>query len=362
MVHHLLNGSYDADQWMISYRFMDDYSEGAHPAILALLSQTNFEQTDGYGNDRFCQEAAMLIQKRIENPQAAIHFVSGGTQANQIVLASLLKPYESVIAAKTAHINVHEAGAIEATGHKINTVETSDGKLDAEKIQQIVNEHTDEHMVKPRAVFISHSTEVGTIYQRSELEQIVQTCRKNGLYLYLDGARLGSALTSFQADLTLPDLARLVDIFYIGGTKNGAMFGEAIVINRPSLQADFRYHLKQRGALFAKGRFLGLQFLALFQDDLYFQLARHANTLAAKLAQGLADQGFAFLTASPTNQIFPILPNTFIDELQKQYSFYTWIKIDAIHSAIRLVTSWATQEKKVDELLETVKKLSDRAK
>ena len=342
---------------MTSYQFRNDYSEGAHPAILELLASTNLDQESGYSEDRFCLEAAKLIKAKLENPQSTVHFVSGGTQANQIVLASLMKPYESVIAAQTAHIFVHEAGAIEATGHKINAVETTDGKLDPGKIQRVVDEHTDEHMVKPRVVFISHSTEVGTVYRRSELEAISATCRENGLVLYLDGARLGSGLTSSKSDLTLPDLARLTDIFYIGGTKNGAMLGEAIVINNLALQPDFRFHLKQRGALFAKGRFLGIQFLALFQEDLYFDLARHANRLAAKMAQGLTDQGFRFLTMPASNQIFPILPDALIAELQKQFGFYTWAKVDTEQSAVRLVTSWATSEVKVDEFLNTVQKI-----
>ncbi len=351
---------------MSIYQFLNDYSEGAHPAILELLARTNLDQEIGYGEDRFSLEAADLIKAKLENPQSAVHFVSGGTQANQVVLAALLKPYESVIAAQTAHIFVHEAGAIEATGHKINAVPTTDGKLDPEKIRGVVAEHTDEHMVKPRVVFISHSTEVGTVYRRSELEAIAATCRENGLVLYLDGARLGSGLTSPQSELTLPDLARLTDVFYIGGTKNGALFGEAIVINNrtpprfggfPALQTDFRYHLKQRGALFAKGRFLGLQFLALFKDDLYFELARHANRLAAKLANGLADQGFRFLTPPASNQIFPILPDPLIAKLQKHYGFYTWVRVDAAHSAARLVTSWATLDEKVDEFLEAVRTL-----
>ena len=345
---------------MAVYQFLNDYSEGAHPAILELLASTNLDQEIGYGEDRFCLEAAALIKARLDSPPSVVHFVSGGTQANQIVLAALMKPYESVIAAQTAHIFVHEAGAIEATGHKINAVPTTDGKLDPEKIQNVVDEHTDEHMVKPRVVFISHSTEVGTVYRRSELEALAATCRENGLYLYLDGARLGSGLTSSQSDLTLSDLARLTDIFYIGGTKNGALFGEAIVINNPALQTDFRYHLKQRGALFAKGRFLGIQFLALFRDNLYFDLARHANRLAAKLAGGLADQGFRFLTAPASNQIFPILPDALIAELQKQYGFYTWARVDADHSAVRLVTSWATLDDKVDEFLEAVRTLNGR--
>lgn len=343
---------------MVSYNFFNDYSEGAHPAILELLTQTNFEQADGYGNDRWSQEAAQLIKARIESPQAAVHFVSGGTQANQIVLAALLKPYESVIAAQTAHIHVHEAGAVEATGHKINLVETQDGKLSAAQIERVVAEHTDEHMVKPRVVFISHSTELGTIYQRRELAEIARVCRQQGLYLYLDGARLGSALTSSAADLTLPDLVQWVDAFYIGGTKNGAIFGEAIVINNPNLQTDFRYHLKQRGALFAKGRFLGIQFWTLFKNDLYFELASYANRLAAMLSQGLAAQGFTFLTPAATNQVFPILPNALISELQKHYGFYVWAKVDEARSAIRLVTSWATKEEKVAEFLGVVKSLA----
>jgi threonine aldolase len=340
---------------MAKYKFLNDYSEGAHPAILESISRMNFEQEEGYGNDSFSQEAAELLKKQLGNPHAAVHFVSGGTQANLIALASMMKPFESVVAAQTAHIYVHEAGAIEATGHKINIVETIDGKLNPHQIQTVVNEHTDEHMVKPRVVFISNSTEVGTIYRRGELEGISQVCRENGMYLYMDGARLGSALTSKESDLTLTDLSRLVDVFYLGGTKNGALFGEAIVISNPALQSDFRYHLKQRGALLAKGRLLGLQFLALLRDDLYLDLARRANTLAGKLSRGLAEHGFPFLTASSTNQIFPILPNDLIVELQKQYGFFVWSKVDERHSSIRLVTSWATKEEKVDEFLGAVK-------
>ena len=339
---------------MYKYSFFNDYSEGAHPAILDLMAKTNLVQEDGYGEDTLSRQAADLLKQAVENPAAAIHLVSGGTQANLIVLAALLKSYESVIAARTAHIAVHEAGAIEATGHKIHTVETADGKLTAAQIQAVVDQHTDEHMVKPRAVFISNSTEVGTAYRRSELASLSQCCRENQLYLYLDGARLGSALSSAASDLTLPDLGRLVDVFYIGGTKNGALLGEAIVINTPALQPDFRYHLKQRGALLAKGRLLGIQFVGLFRNDLYFELARHANAMAAKLAGGLASQGFSFLTHSTTNQIFPILPNTLIATLQRDYGFYVWTPVDAAHSAVRLVTSWATRPEKVAEFIEDV--------
>ena len=336
---------------MLKYRFYNDYSEGAHPYILELMAKTNLDQEDGYGNDLICQQAGALLKQQIENPAAAIHFVSGGTQANLIALGSMLKPYESVIAASSAHIHVHEAGAIEATGHKINLAPSIDGKLTADQIQDIVDQHTDEHMVKPRVVFISNSTEVGTAYMKRELENISRVCHENQLYLYLDGARLGSALTSKGSDLSLPELAGLVDAFYIGGTKNGALLGEAIVITAKALQPDFRYHLKQKGALLAKGRILGVQFLGLFKDGLYFELARHANALAEKLSQGMKDQGFPFLTQSSTNQIFPILPNPLIAELQKIYGFYVWSKAGVDHSAIRLVTSWATQEARIDEFI-----------
>lgn len=340
------------------YRFFDDYSEGAHPNILDTLSKTNLDQETGYGDDSFCVKAADILKDKIKNPKAAVHFVSSGTQANLIVLASMLKPYESVIAAITAHIAVHEAGAIEATGHKINTVITNDGKLTVEKIKDVVEFHTDEHIVKPKVIFISNSTEVGTIYTKDDLQKLSDFCRENNLYLYLDGARLGSALMVEGSDLTLSDVADLVDVFYIGGTKNGALLGEAIVIINEKLQENFRYHMKQRGALLAKGRVLGIQFLELFRDDLFFKLAKHANETASKLTQEIKNMGFKFLTDSPTNQIFPILPNSIISKFQKDYGFYLWKKIDAENSAIRLVASWATQEETVDKFLSDLKILT----
>lgn len=343
---------------MPKYLFFNDYSEGVHPAILDLMTRTNISQEEGYGNDTLSREAESLLKMAIKNPRATVHLISGGTQTNMIALASLMKPYESVIAAQTAHINVHETGAIEATGHKIEIIQSADGKLTADKIQAMVDEHTDEHMVKPRVVFISNSTEVGTIYKKVELEALAQVCRKNNLILYLDGARLGSGLCSREADITLPDLARLVDIFYIGGTKNGALLGEALIINNPELQPCFRYHLKQRGALIAKGRILGAQFVGLFRDNLYFDLARHANAMAENLTRAIQDLGFQFLALSTTNQIFPILPNKLIAELQKDYGFYIWAKVDAENSAIRLVTSWATPKECIDEFIHDFKKLA----
>jgi threonine aldolase len=336
---------------MLKYLFFNDYSEGVHESIVELLRTTNFQQEIGYGEDSFSQQAAELIKKELANPAAAVHFVSGGTQANLIVLASLLKPYESVIAAQTGHIAVHEAGAIEQTGHKINTVVSSDGKLTPDLIKTVVESHTDEHMVQPKVVFISYSTEVGTIYTKAELQVLFDYCRSHELYLYLDGARLGSGLMSSQADLTLADISQLTDVFYIGGTKNGALLGEAVVINTPQLQPNFRSYLKQHGALLAKGRLLGLQFVGLFTNRLFFDLAKHANDQAAALTAGLKAQGVTFLTESTTNQIFPILPNTVIQQLESLYGFYVWSKVDADHSAIRLVTSWATRPEKVTEFL-----------
>ncbi len=340
------------------YNYFDDYSEGEHPPILEALSRTNLSQEIGYGNDSLCREAARILKERVENLDADIHFVSTGTQANLIAVTAMLRPYESVIAPVSGHIAIHEAGAVEATGHRINTVETKNGKLSAQDIQNVVDAHTDEHMVKPRAVFISQATEVGTIYKKAELEAILKVCRKNDLYLYMDGARLGSALTSSEADITLPELSKLVDMFYIGGTKNGALLGEAIVINNPKLEDNFRYYLKQRGALFAKGRVLGIQFVELFKADLYFDLAKHANQMAAKLSEGIKKHGYKFLSESTTNQIFPTLPNSVIEKLKSSYGFYVWSKIDADNSAIRLVTSWATTESAVDEFLADFNKIN----
>jgi threonine aldolase len=346
---------------MSKYRFQNDYSEGAHPRILELMTQSNLNQEEGYGNDSLSQQAEQLLKAAIGNPQAAVHFVSGGTQANLIVLAAILKPYESAVAAVTGHIYVHEAGAIEATGHKINVVNTPDGKLTADLVRQVVAQHTDEHMVKPRAVYISNSTELGTVYTRADLESLARVCREKNLILFLDGARLGAALVSAVSDLALADLAKLVDVFYIGGTKNGALLGEAIVINQPALQADFRYHIKQRGGLLAKGSLLGAQFVALFRDDLYFELARHANATAQALASGLKALGYSFFADPVTNMIFPILPNALIRFLEDRYDFYVWCPMDEDRSAIRLVTSWATPAAKVNEFLETAREWSERA-
>ncbi|WP_425808043.1 threonine aldolase family protein [Desulfitobacterium sp. Sab5] len=338
------------------YSFRNDYSEGSHARILKALMEANLVQDEGYGEDRYCLEAIRLIKARLGRNDVDIHFISGGTQTNLIAISAFLRPHEAAIAANTGHINVHETGAIEATGHKVIAVEVNDGKLKPENLKTVLEAHSDEHMVKPKLVYISDSTEIGTIYKKRELEQLSAFCKENKLILFMDGARLGSALCSAENDLKLSDLPSLVDAFYIGGTKNGALLGEALVICQDSLKEDFRYHLKQKGALLAKGRLLGIQFLELFRDDLYFDLAKNANKMASILSEGIGKAGFKFLIHSPSNQIFPIFPNTLIQKLEKNYLFNTWEKADAEHSVIRLVTSWATQENDVNAFLEDLKK------
>lgn len=336
----------------MKHSFRNDYGEGAHPALLKALMETNTVQQDGYGEDRYCREAADMIRARLGREDAVIHFLSGGTQTNLIAISSALRPHEAAIAAETGHILVHETGAIEATGHKVIAMPAEGGKLSAAAIQAAVDAHTDEHMVKPALVYLSQSTEIGSIYHKGELEAIRAVCDRNRLLLYVDGARLGSALTAASGDVTLADMARLTDAFYIGGTKNGALLGEALVLNNPSLQQDFRFHMKQKGALLAKGRIIGLQFRELFRDNLFFDLAQHANRMAARMRDGIATSGFAFLTDSPTNQLFPILPDTLIRRLQEHYGFYIWARKTDTSSSIRLVTSWATPDAVVEAFLE----------
>lgn len=338
------------------YSFKNDYSEGAHPRILNALVETNLEQAEGYGEDCYSQRAIELIKKKIGMDNIDIHLISGGTQTNLIAISAFLRPHEAAIAASTGHILVHETGAIEATGHKIISIETDDGKLTSSLIKEALDAHTDEHMVKPKLVYVSNTTEIGSIYKKAELENLSHFCRENNLILYMDGARLGSALTSPENDINLSDLGVLVDAFYIGGTKNGALLGEALVICRDSLKEDFRFHMKQKGALLAKGRLIGIQFLELFRDNLYFELAEHANKMAGFLMKEISDLGFGFLTHSPSNQIFPILPNSLISELQKNYSFYTWQKVDENNTAVRIVTSWAAREEAVEAFIRDMKK------
>lgn len=339
------------------YSFKNDYSEGAHPRILNALVETNLEQTDGYSTDYYTKRAIDLLKKEIEREEAHIHLLVGGTQVNLTAISAFLRPHQAVIGADTSHVNCHETGAIEATGHKVITVKTEDGKLKPDLIQKVVDLHTDEHMVQPKLVYISNSTELGTLYRKAELEELHNCCVKNNLLLYLDGARLGSALVSEENDLTLADIAKLTDVFYIGGTKNGALFGEALVICKESLKEDFRYFIKQKGGLLAKGRLLGIQFEELFKDGLHFQIAKHANNMALLLKKAIKEKGYGFLTDSSTNQQFPILPNDIINKIGEQYSFNVERAIDSDSTAIRFVTSWATEEDKVLEFVEYLKTL-----
>lgn len=337
------------------YSFKNDYSEGAHPRILQALAETNLEQEEGYGEDQFSLRAAELLKERIGRQDIDIHFLPGGTQTNFTALSAFLRPHQAVISASTGHIHVHETGAVEAVGHKILAVDSATGKLGPQDVQSVLDFHTDEHMVQPKLVYISNSTEIGTTYSKAELLDLSNICRENNLFLFMDGARLGSALTSQGNDLSLAEVTGLVDAFYIGGTKNGALLGEALVICREELKEDFRFHVKQRGAMLAKGRLLGIQFLELFRDELFFDLALHANKMAEILREGLKAAGFSFLTHSPSNQLFPILPNNLIAELEKKYGFYVWSKVDDQHSCIRLVTSWATPEEAVKTFLADTK-------
>ena|SRR5690606_7428201 len=341
------------------YSFKNDYAEGAHPRILHKLIETNSVQQMGYGEDDYSVEAKEVLRKKIENPDAAIYFVSGGTQTNLIVISSLLRPHEAVISAKTGHIYANETGAIEATGHRVITIETEDGKLKPVDIENILQAYSlRPHVVKPKLVYISNSTEIGTIYTKSEMESLSIYCKSKDLYLFLDGARLGQALTANNNDLALSDISRYTDVFYIGGTKNGALLGEAIIFNRTDLATDFDYMLKQKGALLAKGRLLGIQFLELFRDDLYFSLAKHANEMAMKIAHAMEAQGYPFFTPPHTNQIFPILPKAVIDELMRQYVFYEWKAVDGQRSVVRIITSWATDEDKVNAFVDSLKAIT----
>lgn len=340
---------------MISFR--NDYSEGAHPQILDALVRTNFECTAGYGTDDYCARAADALRARFSCPNADVHFLPGGTITNLTAIAAFLRPWEAVIAAKTGHIYVHESGAIEATGHKVYCVDTPDGKLTPALIRGAVMAHrdgTEEHMVLPRLVYISDSTELGTIYTKAELSAISDTCRELGLYLYLDGARMGAALVCEGNDLTPEDFPKYCDAFYVGGTKNGLLFGEALVITRDELKPYFRNVIKQRGAMFAKGRLLGVQFEEFFRDDLWLKAAEHAVTNAQRLARGMQDKGIRFYAQSPTNQIFPIFENSLMHRLEKDFVFEFTANVDADHTAVRFVTSWATAPESVDALLAAI--------
>lgn len=342
-------------------RFNSDYTEGCHPAILERLAETNMEQTAGYGEDEYCTKAAAMIREACKAPQAEVHFLVGGTQTNVTVISAALKHYQGVLTATSGHINVHETGALEACGHKCLALETMDGKLTADQIAEYVDAHfadeSFEHMVQPKMVYLSNPTEIGTIYKKAELEEIYRVCRERNLYLFLDGARLGYGLACRENDLTLPDIAALTDVFYIGGTKVGALFGEAVVITNDALKTDFRYNIKQRGGMLAKGRLLGIQFMTLFEENRYFEISAHAARLAEKLKDELTKMGVIFLVESPSNQQFPILPDEALRKLKEKYSYAYQARIDESHSAVRFCTSWATKEENVDQLLADIREL-----
>lgn len=337
------------------YSFLDDYSEGCHPDILSALSKTNLVQQTAYGDDEYSKNARQLIRKELNHTDTPVYFVAGGTLANIIIMSGALRSHEAVIAANTGHIVVRETGAIEATGHKIITVPTGDGKLTPALIEATLasNAHFP-HMTRPKLVYISNATEVGTIYTKQEVTALSACCKSNNLLLMMDGARLGTALTALKSDLSLSDVTELCDIFWIGGTKAGALIGEAIVIPNTKLADDFAFHIKQRGALLAKGRLLGIQFEALFTDKLFFTLSENANTAAQRLSSAFVTAGYTLAAATESNQIFPILPNLLISRLKEQFAFYVWEPADNDHSVVRFVTSWATDEAQIDRLTDAL--------
>lgn len=342
--------------------FNNDYSEGCCQPVLDKLVSTNMTQTGGYGIDPFCEEAAAKIKSLCKNDKLSVHFMVGGTQTNMTVINAILRPYQGVLSALSGHINVHETGAVEATGHKVLALASDDGKIRAAQITDAIQQHRcsadAEHTVQPKMVYISNPTELGTIYSLSELEAISKACHDNGLYLFLDGARLGYGLTAKGNDVTLADLARLCDVFYIGGTKVGALFGEAIVFSDLTIAEDFRYMIKQHGAMLAKGRLLGIQFSALMENDNYFTISKHANALADRIRDTIDSLGYSYLVPGVTNQIFPILPDKLLDVLSKTFSFNDQERVDETHRAVRFCTSWATTEENVNALCDALKKLS----
>lgn len=338
--------------------FHCDYLEGAHPRVLEMLQKTNMEQTVGYGEDEHCAHAAELIRTACDAPDAAVHFLVGGTQTNFTVIAAALRPYQGVLCAQTGHINVHETGAVEACGHKVLPMPDSDGKIFAEQVRAACAAHradeNHEHIVQPGMVYISVPTENGTLYTKAELQALHDACREYDIPLYVDGARMGYGLTAEDNDLTLADFAQLCDAFYIGGTKAGALFGEALVITNEKLKKDFRYMIKQQGGMLAKGRLLGIQFEALFEDGLYFDISRHANTQAYRIRDALLQKGIRMYFASATNQQFPVLSHAQLAVLDENFSYSPWAHVDADHEAVRFCTSWATKTEYVDRLVEAI--------
>lgn len=337
--------------------FRNDYSTGAHPAVWEALAQVNDVRSPGYGSDPYCEEAARTIRGLCAAPEADVHFLVGGTQVNSTALAAFLRPYEAAIAAESGHICVHETGAIEHSGHKIIARPTLEGKLTPETLEEVCHAHSTEHMVVPRLAYISNTTEIGTVYSLSELRALRTACDRLGLLLYCDGARLGSAITAPGSDAGFADYAAVCDAFTIGGTKNGLLFGEALVIANPTLKPFFRYFMKQQGAVLAKGWLLGVQFSAILKDNLYLELAAKANGLAGELTRGLEALRVSLMAASPSNQVFPILPDAVVTRLAEDFAFEIQRPSQNGYTAIRLVTGWYSTREDVDTFLQRLEVL-----
>jgi len=341
--------------------FHNDYSEGCHEKVLQKLIETNDIQTPGYGTDEYCTRAAEKIKMLCGREDLAVHFLVGGTQANLTVIDAALRPHQAALGPVGAHINVHETGAVEATGHKVLNVPSDDGKISAEQVRTVIDQHrasdSFEHEAQPKLIYISNPTEYGTLYSLAELEALSAVCREKGLYLFMDGARLGYGLTAQDYDVTLPDIARLCDVFYIGGTKVGALFGEAVVIGNPAIAEDFRYLIKQHGGMLAKGRLLGVQFDALFEDGLYFEISRHAVKMADQIRAVFDELCIPYLVPGITNQIFPVLPDGFLAELSRNFMFTEMGRVDEGHRAVRFCTSWATKQENVDALCAEIRRI-----
>ena len=344
--------------------FHNDYNEMCHPYVMEKMIAVQAMQMPGYSEDPCCARAAQLIRKLCENDDLAVHFLVGGTQANLTVIDAALRPHQAAVGAVSAHINVHETGAVEATGHKVVALPSLDGKITATQISKVMQAHlTDashEHMAQPKLVYLSNPTELGTIYSLSELKDISAVCKEYGLYLFVDGARLGYGLTASGNDLTLPDLARLCDVFYIGGTKVGAMFGEAVVISNPAIAEDFRYLIKQHGGMLAKGWLLGVQFEALLENGLYFDISAHANRMADMLRSILEKHGYPLLVDGVTNQVFAVLPDLLLEKLSADFTFSEQERVDETHRAVRFCTSWATNPEDVTALCNRIELLTGK--
>lgn len=341
-------------------QFQCDYNEGCHPEILAALQRTNMEQTVGYGEDAYCAAARDAVRRAIGRGDADVHFLVGGTQTNATVIASILRPYQGVLSADRGHINVHETGAIEHTGHKVLALPSCEGKITASQVEDAIKGHFaedgPEHAVQPGMVYLSFPTELGTLYSKKELQDISAVCRHYGQPLFIDGARMGYGLCSPDCDVTLEDIARLADVFYIGGTKVGALFGEAVVIVSDALKKDFRYYIKQHGAMLAKGRLLGIQFMTLFADGLYFRISQHAIDMAMRIKNGLKETGIELYSESGTNQQFVVIEKDMYDRLSRDFLLSLWSETDDGRYVVRICTSWATTEENVNKLLNAFKK------